>query len=48
MKLSRNRLPRAQDEQCMPPATSIFGRGWIATNKYQTLTEVYGVIMGQI
>jgi hypothetical protein len=48
MKLSRNRLPRAQDEECMPPATSFFGRVSIATHKRQTLTGVYGFVVGKI
>ena len=48
MKLSRNRLPRAQDQKCMSPATSFFGRVSIATHKCQTLTEVHGFVVGQI
>jgi hypothetical protein len=44
----RDRLPRAQGEQCMPPATSFFGRVSIATHKRQTLTEVYGFVVEQI
>jgi hypothetical protein len=48
MKLSRNRLPRAQDEERMPPATALFGRVWIATNKCQTLTDVGRLIVEEI
>jgi hypothetical protein len=48
MKLSRNRLPRAQDQDRMPPATSFFGPVSIATRKRQTRTEVDGFAVGQI
>jgi hypothetical protein len=48
MTLSRNRLPRAQHQDRMPPATSFFGPVSIATHRRQTLTEVHGFVVGQI